>query len=845
MLLRKAIIATTLTLLLSSCGGGGSKSPSDNTPPDAPNNTSFTRLTGGKISVKGSAEPDSTVTIIFNDGKTTTVTTNSGGEYIATSPQIIKNGSVTITATDSAGNQSTETHVEIPAAKEITKTLTAELKPTVPIIGVNYRTSIYNTLGKTKNDGTFTYLEGETLIFSIAGEEYALIPKTKNTQLDLLPSNSSSDTKQNFKQILINLDKDGDSSNGIDLSDLDINIDPKDTEKEVTKQLYKATGKMPALLFSPSLGINTEAPQAEADGAGQAMPFVDIFRTARPFAELSGNATFDDNGWPTEVDPDLGYAKTKVLQGTLQGAIPNGKYTLIYEGSGTLQLGGPITNVKGLSNKQGYTFDLNLRDASNNPEANALNMNILDIAPGEGNYIKNIRIIMPGGTCQSNTSNNPFVHVSGQSECPENTQYTSFVEQLDDSNERNNIIFNPDYLSFLRNFKVIRMMNLMESSHGSSACAVSNNGATEIDKDCVLETIAWEDRAKLDDAVWGGSGRTSHTQRNGVPVEVLVSLANTVNRDMWVNMPHYANDDYIKSFAKIISGELKESLKVYIEYSNETWNPGFIGHHYVEIKGKEAGLTTVPDEFLDYQEVRGEEYFARLRYYSARAVEIFKLWKAEFNDSNDRLIRILGTSQGDTVLSEQMIKYVGSDNIDALAMAPYFFGCAENKYSCRDAPMVLKDAKTVDDVFKIIDQEKSLDPNALDGTIAKVEKQASIASKYNLKLLSYEGGQHLTTSVMGSLDLNESEKSTFRALFKAVNRDSRMKSRYQKLLNAWKDYSDNGTTLFTLYTLPQSYYRFGNWGLKEHLNNSREESPKFDGVMDFQESVGQCWWDGC
>jgi len=61
----------------------------------------------------------------------------------------------------------------------------------------------------------------------------------------------------------------------------------------------------------------------------------------------------------------------------------------------------------------------------------------------------------------------------------------------------------------------------------------------------------------------------------------------------------------------------------------------------------------------------------------------------------------------------------------------------------------------------------------------------------------------------------------------------------------WKDLSDEGTTLFTLYTLPQSFYRYGNFGLKEHLNKTRQESPKYDGVMSFQESVGKCWWDSC
>ena len=852
-----AFTTLVLSTFLSACGGDSNKSNptvdptdvTDTTAPDAPSNTTFKRLTGGKITVSGSAEPGSTITVTFADGSTATTTVSTDGKYTVTSSNPVLEETateITIVATDTAGNSSTNTAFNIPAPVTKTATLTGQLSPTVPLIGVKYRTSLYNTNGVTSANGSFRYKEGESVSFIIAGKNYTIRPKATNSHLDLLPSTASLDSQNNLIMLLVSLDKDGDASNGIDLTGINPDINATLSTAEVIKRLYKFTGEMPKLLFSPSLGINTEAPQAEADGAGQAMPFVDIFRTARPFAELSKELTVDDNGWPTEVDPALGYAKTKVLQGTLAGAIPSGTYTLIYEGTGRIQLGGPIANVRGLSHQQGYTFDLNLVDDPDRPEANALNMNILDIGPGEGNYIKNIRIIMPGGLCQSSDgSSNPFIRVNAQADCPTDTQYTSFVEQLDDNDERNNIIFNPDYLSFLRNFKVVRMMNLMESSHGTSACAVSNNGVTEIDKDCVLEAIEWKDRAKLNDAVWGGSGRTDHTKRNGIAIEAIVKLANTLKRDMWVNMPHYANDEYITEFSKYVAENLNEDLKTYIEYSNETWNPGFIGHHYVEIKGVKAGLTTVPDEFIRFQETRGEEYFARLRYYSSRSVEIFKLWKTAFNNSNDRLIRVLGTSQGDTVLSDQMLKYVGSENVDALAMAPYFFGCSENKYSCSDAPLVLKDAKTVDDVFSIIDQPKNLDPSALAGTIAKVESQVAIASRHNVQLLSYEGGQHLTTSVMGALDLSESEKATFRKLFKDVNRDPRMKERYETLLNAWKSFSDEGTTLFTLYTLPQSFYRFGNWGLKEHLNKSRAESPKFDGVMSFQEAVGRCWWDQC
>lgn len=836
-----------LSLLLTACGGDGEIYPknTDTMPPDKPSEPTFQRFTGGRIQVSGTAEAGSTIKIHFaQDDSSVSKLVDADGKYsvISQRPIITRNTSdISLTATDTAGNESQTTYAIIPAPQIITVPLLAPFEKTVPIIGVKYRTSLYHDTGITLDDGSFSYTEGETIMFNIAGKDYRLLPIAKNTIDQLVPAAATIDTAQNLKLIIFNLDIDANPSNGIDLTDINANIDPALPTNEVNKHLFHYTGLAPRLIYSPSLGINTEAPQGESDLVGQPMPFVDIFRTARPFAELSKKVKTDPNGWPTELDPSLGYAKTKLLQGTLANAIPNGKYTLLYEGSGTVQIGG-ASNVKGLPNHEGYTFDLNLKNQAEKPEANALNIIIKDISPG--NYIRNIRIIMPGGICENNNSGEKvaFIRVNSASECPSNATYSSFVEQY--TTDRNKIVFNPDYLAFLRQFKVIRMMNLTESSHGRSSCIIKTGetNAGEIDDDCISEPLKWENRAKMDDAVWGGSARTSHTKRNGVPVEVVVALANTLNRDIWVNMPHASTDEYNYKFAEVIFKTLKDNLKVYIEYSNETWNSGFASHFFVQKRGIELGYNTVPSEFKGY---RDEEYFARLRFYSRRATEIFAIWKTAFSGSNSRLVRVLGTQQGDKVLSEQMIKYVGSGAIDALAMAPYFFGCVEKTGSCRDATKLLKDATTVDDVFDVIDQDKQRDPSALAGTIAKIDAQASITHKYNLQLLAYEGGQHLTTSVMGRLKLDESEKATFRELFKKANRDPRMKQRYEYLLKAWKERVSKSTTLFTLYTLPQTFYRYGNWGLKEHLNASREKSPKFDGAMTFQEDMRKCWWDNC
>lgn len=712
-----------------------------------------------------------------------------------------------------------------------TAQLNAQLNTKTALIGVQYRNTSNDITGVTDSEGKFEYKESDTVIFTIAGKDYSINPiKTEN---DLLAITNSATIQNNLKSILLNLDTDRITSNGIDLTDINADIDPSLSAQKIDALLYKSTGVLPKLTFSPSLGINTEAPQGGADTAGMPMPFVDIFRTARPFNELIPPTATDANGWPTELDPDFNYTRTKLLQGTLKGAIPEGDYTFIYNGSGTLEFSphGSINKVTKIAGENKYILNLKLKDFDGEDEAaasetNALSFNIKGIMAD--NYIKNIRIVMPGGTC----TGNPFTRVNSQQECPDGSLYQSFSDRLEA--DRNAIIFNPDYLRFLRNFKTVRMMNLMEASL-KKLCFTPD--------DCPAEVGTWEDRAKLSDVSWGGNdARTADKDHKGAPVEVMVALANTLKRDIWVNMPHVATDNYINQYAAYVYENLDSSLKVYVEYSNEVWNPGFAAHAYMIAKGKALNLETIPDEFAG-SEFRGEDYFARLRYYSQRSKEIFALWETQFDGSTSRLQRILGSFIGDRVLTEQMLKHIDSDSVDAVAIAPYFFGCPYDEI-CIDADKNLAEATTVDDIFDIIDQSSDVDVKSLDGTIEAVKVQLNIIKQYNIKLVSYEGGQHLVTGVLGK-SVNDDDRTRLRKLFNQANRDPRMKQRYITFLNGWKNLSDDGATLFTLYTLPQSYYRFGNFGLKEHLNMSRLDSPKYDGVMTFQENAGKCWWEGC
>lgn len=731
----------------------------------------------------------------------------------------------------------------------------------VPVANVNYNLQNSETTEQTKTNlqGEFVFEDGQVIEFQLFGQQYSLIAKESITLLDLIPNDENQ--RNNLALLLRNKDNDRKLNNGIFLEDSTQTFVPPDLslpKEDFLFSLYTNTGIYPKPRYAPSLGINVESAQAEADTVGQAIPFADVFRTARPFTELSGEQVkFDQHGWPIAI-PKGQTARTKLFQGTHQGAIPDGIYTVVYEGKGIIFFSGGALKKQKRIGENAFELTIQTQDADKDAEANSLNIVIAETSVKSP--IRNIQVIMPGGICRDqnkqitdpidtiNAKDNPFIRVENQQSCPTRTQYVSFKSLLEAN--RNFIAFNPDYLQHLRPFQVLRLMNLMEASP-SFPC---RNLKDEAYQSCLMADITWQDRTSMTDAAWGGSARTPHEYHKGIPVEVLAALTNQLDINPWFTLPHYADDEYVSEFAVYMAKNLNQNLQVYIEYSNETWNPGFWGHYYTQQKGLEAKLNQTPSLYASDPN-RDGNYFARLRYYTQRSLEIFTLWQQAFKDNNrpvENIVEVLGTQQGDTILTEEMLKYENaSEKVDAIAMAPYFFGCIDrNVPICRQAEHVLSEVENIDDIFKILHTEYEPpytgDPSAIEGTMDKVRRQAKITSQYGVELITYEGGQHLT--IMGSMgDLPQEEKIRLRGLFKEANRDPRMKEAYLSLLEHWYDmHNEYGNVgLFTLYTSAQSFYDYGNWGIQEYLNQPREDAPKYDAIMSFQENVGVCWWESC
>jgi hypothetical protein len=285
--------------------------------------------------------------------------------------------------------------------------------------------------------------------------------------------------------------------------------------------------------------------------------------------------------------------------------------------------------------------------------------------------------------------------------------------------------------------------------------------------------------------------------RSGVALEYMIKLANTLNADPWFCMPHLATDDYVREFAQTVQQQLRPGLKVYVEYSNECWNSIFGQARYCKERGKESKLSD-------------NDYQAQLRFYSKRSVEIFKVWQEVFGGA-DRLVRVLAAQSANPWTSEQVMDFGDAyKHADVLAIAPYF------GYALGDPQRQEQTAKmAVEQVLDTCEQHVKKENET-------VARQAELAKNRALRLIAYEGGQHLVGH--GGAENNKELEQ----LFHAANRHARMKQLYLEYLAGWKA---AGGTLMVMFSSTGNYSKWGSWGLMEYHGQPVTAAPKYQAVV--------------
>ena len=339
--------------------------------------------------------------------------------------------------------------------------------------------------------------------------------------------------------------------------------------------------------------------------------------------------------------------------------------------------------------------------------------------------------------------------------------------------------WSPDFLSRWQGVACIRFMDFMATNNSPQ--------------------VNWYDRPQPKDASYASKG---------VPLELMIDLANRLNAEPWFCLPHQANDDYIKQFATIVKASLNPHLRAWVEYSNELWNGGFEQNAYAAKQGQGLKFAEKPWE-------------AAWKYSAHRSVQIFSIWQQVFGDST-HFVRVLAAQAAYSGVAEQVLSFEqAAKQADVLAIAPYIhFSIPPNTEDGITDKVVAN--WSLDQLFA------HLNNIVLPQCEAWISANKKVADQYGLKLVAYEAGQHLA----GAAGAENNEQLT--QLFLKANADARIGELYTQYLSAW---ANNGGDLLCHYNSVGAWSKWGSWGLLQYYND--KPTPKFKAVIDWANAHGQ------
>ena len=498
-------------------------------------------------------------------------------------------------------------------------------------------------------------------------------------------------------------------------------------------------------------------------------PFIDAFKSSRSWITQCQNGEPGcRGGWSTDefgklnLDPS-GWVKS--LPAPADPAEYTRVSTLLLRDLGGKYPGGKYVVIYTGEGTIEYGFDARKDEATSKqgrdiiavtPSDGGIHLIITATDPRKtGNYIRNIQVI------------------------PEQYEQTYRTQ-----------VFNPVFLERVKKFRTFRFMDWMQT-----------NGS---------EQGNWDTRAKVTDATYA-TGK-------GVPLEVMLDLANHMGIDPWFNMPHKASDLYMTNFAKLVRDRLNANRKVYVEYSNEVWNWQFPQAHFALEEGK-SRWSTEGDVFAQW--------------YGCRTAQMSDIWKQVFGQQRSRVVSVMGTQTAWRGLENAALDcplWVAEGNkpcyqhgIDALAIAGYFGGTLGQGASQATVEAWSNEGE---DGFKKaiaqLDQASLIPSEGYDDSIKGIANSfryyQNVVRSRGLQLVAYEGGQHLVNA-------NNPKLSEF---FMSLNRRPEMTDLYTKLLEAWKQ---AGGTMFMNFADIGRPGKWGSWGALEYVG--QERSPKYDALINF------------
>merc|ERR1719201_850362 len=173
----------------------------------------------------------------------------------------------------------------------------------------------------------------------------------------------------------------------------------------------------------------------------------------------------------------------------------------------------------------------------------------------------------------------------------------------------------------------------------------------------------------------------------GVAYEYIAQLVNKLQVNPWINVPHLATDDYVKSLALFLKEHVDSKLVIHVEYSNECWNTEFACNAYASAQGQAEHL---PQPYESH-------------WYSNRVCQIRTIFDSVFTGvDNARLYFVMGTQFVNSWLTQQRLWNNNSQCVHGIAVGAYF-GLGKNSTGGTiEPPQIL--AMSMDALFSALDK---------------------------------------------------------------------------------------------------------------------------------------------
>lgn len=474
---------------------------------------------------------------------------------------------------------------------------------------------------------------------------------------------------------------------------------------------------------------------------------------------------YDQDGYPLEV-PLTTPGSAGVPQ-HLFTIVPNvrtaGRYVLLYDGEGSFDAS---LGTRIISQRPGKIV-LQMTHREGLVEVIAIRKSV------RGNHIRNIRIL-------------------AQDEDP-----ATLAEQP----------FLPEFLDFCRPFHALRFMDW----------GATNNSIEE----------SWAERRKPSFyTMVGGSGdadglwkpKPTSFERmyaGGVSHELMILLANTLDVDVWICIPHRANDEYIRQCAALYRNGLLRNQRVYVEFSNEIWNWQFLQASWM-LQSKLAGEIVERRGSRAWEEkdgkLNGVNHPERMGALFSRA---FRLWRQGWGDADaERVVTVCAIQAAWADASVRTIEWCLKDgSTDAIAASGYF-GPGDTEYTYwAERGSQLTGADVIRSMWHVVERQ---------GLKGNLLRYAVIAKNNGLRYVTYEGGQHIQPK-------NQQQTPYMPALSSAQNHPQM----YELYIENLRQQLRIGCSLFCAFSsVGTQGARTGSWGSKSSYTAPNTVSPKYRALLD-------------